>query len=196
MAVRAEVTSPSTSAPSPRTSIPRNGGTASNTTRTHRGSRSRWPSFTSPSAITISNAPSFQRNQTGVTSALPSFRYVASTAGDGPSSSGRAFSTQSSVTFRRRLLRAKVVELDDSPEVAVGVAELAVVTAPGGRLSRLHDRAARTSRLGQDFVDALLRAYAVGERDAAKAAALGSDVRILREPLPRIQGQRGRTDAE
>src|SRR5262245_49461823 len=82
----------------PRTSTPRNGGAASNTTRTHSGFAARGRSFTSPTAITISNAPSFQRNQTGDTSALPSRRYVVSTAGEAPSSSERTGSIQASVT--------------------------------------------------------------------------------------------------
>jgi hypothetical protein len=53
---RASVTSPSTSSGTPRTSIPRNGGTASNTSRAQRGSRARRLSFTSPSAMTTSEA--------------------------------------------------------------------------------------------------------------------------------------------
>jgi hypothetical protein len=46
-------------------------------------------------SITTSNASSAQRNQTGETSALPSWRYVVRTAGDGASSRVRTRSTQS-----------------------------------------------------------------------------------------------------
>jgi hypothetical protein len=52
----------------------------------------------SPSAITISNDPSSQWNQTGETSALPSSRYVVSTAGAGPASKEGTCSSQSSLT--------------------------------------------------------------------------------------------------
>src|SRR5262249_54383020 len=51
IAARTGVTSISTSSAAARTSRPRNGGTASNTTRTHIGSRARCASFTSPFAI-------------------------------------------------------------------------------------------------------------------------------------------------
>jgi hypothetical protein len=110
MSARTEVTSHSTSSPTPRISTPRNGGTTSNTMRTHRGSRARWRSLTSPSAMTTSNAPSPQRNQTGETFALPSFRYVVSTAGEGASTSERTRSSQSPVTpatYRRSCARPK-----------------------------------------------------------------------------------------
>ena len=83
MAARTEPTSHSTNSLTPRTSMPRKGRTASKTTRTHRGSRARWRSLRSPLAITTSNRSSLQRNQTGETSALPSFRYVVKTAGRG-----------------------------------------------------------------------------------------------------------------
>ena len=96
MAARAEVTSPSISSAVPRASMPRNGRTASKTRRAHRGSRLRWRSFTSPSAITTSKAASAKRNQTGVTSALPSVLYVVSVAGAGASSSERTGSNQPS----------------------------------------------------------------------------------------------------
>jgi hypothetical protein len=60
--------------PTPRTSRPRNGRTASKTIRTHLGSRAKWRSFTSPLAITTSKASSIQRNHTGTVCALPSLR--------------------------------------------------------------------------------------------------------------------------
>ena len=44
------------------------------TTRTHRGSRARWRSFTSPQAITTSKASPVQRYHTGTVWALPSLR--------------------------------------------------------------------------------------------------------------------------
>jgi hypothetical protein len=94
----AAVTSPSTSSPSPRTSTPRNGGVASNTTRMQRGSRLRWVSLTSPSAMTTSNASSLQRNQTGETRTLPSLRYVVNTAAEGSSTNERTRASQSSAT--------------------------------------------------------------------------------------------------
>ena len=49
-------------------------------------------SLRSPLAITTSNPPSCQRNHTGETSALPSFRYVVNTAGEGASRSDRTSS--------------------------------------------------------------------------------------------------------
>src|SRR4051794_30651576 len=120
MSARTASTSPSTSWPSPRTSTPRNGRTASNTTRTQRGSRRRWRTFTSSRAITISNTAPLQRNQTGETSALPSLLYVASTAGDAASSSGRTRSTQVSPTRsasvkRRRIVRRHLEVLQIEP---------------------------------------------------------------------------------
>jgi hypothetical protein len=51
-----------------------NGRTASKTTRTQRGSRARWRSFTSPLAITTSKASPVQRYHTGTVWALPSLR--------------------------------------------------------------------------------------------------------------------------
>ena len=50
---------------------------------THSGRRSRCWSFGSPSAMTISTASPSYRNQTGDTAAVPSMRYVTSTAGEG-----------------------------------------------------------------------------------------------------------------
>ena len=44
------------------------------------------------SAMTTSNAPRWKRNQTGDVNALPSFRYVVRTAGEGASISDRASS--------------------------------------------------------------------------------------------------------
>jgi len=47
---------------------------ASKTTKTHRESRAKWRSFTSPLAITTSKAGSVQPNHTGTVCALPSLR--------------------------------------------------------------------------------------------------------------------------
>jgi hypothetical protein len=65
---------------------PRNGGTASKMTSEHRGSAAMCRSFTSFSAMTTSKQPSWNRNQTGELTAVPSLRYVVRTAGDGASS--------------------------------------------------------------------------------------------------------------
>src|ERR687888_2042281 len=59
-----------------------------------RGSRRRWPTFTSSPRVTTSKPPSRHWCQTGERSTRPSRRYVASTATSGcssrsPSSSGR-----------------------------------------------------------------------------------------------------------
>ena len=69
----------------PSTVRPRNGGSVSKMMSEHLGSRSRCRSFTSPSAMTTSRSPSWNRNHTGDTEAVPSLRYVVNTAGDGRS---------------------------------------------------------------------------------------------------------------
>src|SRR5215211_7334000 len=102
MSIRTGVTSISTISGVPRTSTPRNGHTVSKTRRLHSGLRARWRSLTSPSAMTISNAPSCQRNQTGVGCALSSRRYVVSTAGAGASRSVRAPSGQAITDWKRQ----------------------------------------------------------------------------------------------
>ena len=71
--------------------------TASKTTKTHRASRAKGRSFTSPLAITTSKAGSVQPNHTGTVCALPSLRSVV-TAGEGASSSQRTRPVQSPVT--------------------------------------------------------------------------------------------------
>src|SRR3954468_17061295 len=81
MAARCSVTSVSTSSASPSTFTPANGGSASKAMNVQRGSRRKCDSFGSPSAMTISKAPSCSRNQTGEMYGLPSFRNVCRIAG-------------------------------------------------------------------------------------------------------------------
>ncbi len=85
IARRAVLPPSGTSRGAPSMVRPRNGGSVSKTMSEHRGTRSKWRSLASPSAITTSRSCSWRRNHTGDTAALPSLRYVVNTAGEGRS---------------------------------------------------------------------------------------------------------------
>src|SRR4051812_13643863 len=84
----------------------------------------------------------------------------------------------------------------DLPQVAVRVAEVAVVAGPLRRLRLAYDGAAGILRLLDDGVDSRGRVNDVMERHPAETITLGVDTGVLRRGFPFVEREGGRTDAE
>ena len=74
------------------------------------------------------------------------------------------------------------------PKEAVGIGEIAGVTAPEDRLSGFDKGSARGHRFLEYLFHFLGRGRVVRQRECTKAAALGRRMRILRQGIPSVEG--------